>query len=174
MRMHVISTDLFVFARPRFTQSTFLTKFFGSVDLLEPVHHFVEKAKATLKDKVQNYFEESLEEFSFENTGKDGNELVYDVIWIQWCIGQLSDADFIDLLKRAKVRADGFIVVKENNCSKGFHWDDQDSSITRSDNYFRWIFEQADMEVVNTQVSDVFPKELFPVRTYVLKRRKSQ
>jgi protein N-terminal methyltransferase len=72
------------------------------------------------------------------------------------------------------VRADGFIVVKENNCSKGFHWDDQDSSITRSDNYFRWIFEQADMEVVNTQVSDVFPKELFPVRTYVLKRRKSQ
>ena len=99
---------------------------------------------------------------------------MYDVIWIQWCIGQLSDADFIDLLKRAKVRADGFIVVKENNCSKGFHWDDQDSSITRSDNYFRWIFEQAEMEVVNTQVSDVFPKELFPVRTYVLKRRKSQ
>ena len=105
-----------------------MTKFFRSVDLLEPVHHFIEKAKATLKDKVQNYFEESLEEFSFE---EDGKALAgYDVIWIQWCIGQLSDADFIDLLKRAKVNADGFIVVKENNCSKGFHWDDQDSSIT--------------------------------------------
>ena len=95
------------------------------------MQHFIEKARATLKDKVQNYFEESLEEFSF-----DGKELVYDVIWIQWCIGQLSDADFIDLLKRAKVKEDGFIVVKENNCSKGFHWDDQDSSITRSDKYF--------------------------------------
>jgi len=165
----------FSFSRERvFTQSTFLTKFFGSVDLVEPVHHFVEKAKATLRDKVQNYFEESLEEFSFENTGKDGNELVYDVIWVQWCIGQLADADFVAFLQRAKVRADGFIVVKENNCSKGFHWDDQDSSITRSDNYFRWIFEQAEMEVVNTKVSDVFPKELFPVRTYILKRRKSQ
>ena len=145
-----------------------MTKFFRSVDLLEPVHHFIEKAKATLKDKVQNYFEESLEEFSFE---EDGKALAgYDVIWIQWCIGQLSEADFIDLLKRAKVNADGFIVVKENNCSKGFHWDDQDSSITRSDNYFRWIFEQAGMEVVNFKISDVFPKELFAVRTYVLKR----
>ena len=115
---------------------------------------------------MQNYFEESLEEFSF-----DGKELVYDVIWIQWCIGQLSDADFIDLLKRAKVKEDGFIVVKENNCSKGFHWDDQDSSITRSDKYFRWIFGQAGMEVVNSKVSDVFPKELFAVRTYVLNRK---
>ena len=28
-----------------------------------------------------------------------------------------------------KVKEDGFIVVKENNCSS-FHWDDQDSSIT--------------------------------------------
>ena len=143
-----------------------MTKFFASVDLLEPVQHFIEKARATLKDKVQNYFEESLEEFSF-----DGKELVYDVIWIQWCIGQLSDADFIDLLKRAKVKKDGFIVVKENNCSKGFHWDDQDSSITRSDKYFRWIFQQAGMEVVNSKVSNVFPKELFAVRTYVLNRK---
>ena len=66
-----------------------MTKFFRSVDLLEPVHHFIEKAKATLKDKVQNYFEESLEEFSFE---EDGKALAGYEIWIQWCIGQLSDA----------------------------------------------------------------------------------
>jgi len=28
----------------------------------------------------------------------------YDVIWIQWCIGQLTDDDFIAFFKRAKVR----------------------------------------------------------------------
>ncbi|RVX00582.1 Alpha N-terminal protein methyltransferase 1 [Vitis vinifera] len=27
----------------------------------------------------------------------------YDVIWIQWCIGQLADDDFISFFKRAKV-----------------------------------------------------------------------
>jgi hypothetical protein len=27
----------------------------------------------------------------------------YDVIWIQWCIGQLTDDDFISFFNRAKV-----------------------------------------------------------------------
>lgn len=27
----------------------------------------------------------------------------YDVIWIQWCIGQLADDDFVAFFKRAKV-----------------------------------------------------------------------
>lgn len=27
----------------------------------------------------------------------------YDVIWIQWCIGQLPDDDFLLFFKRAKV-----------------------------------------------------------------------
>ena len=27
----------------------------------------------------------------------------YDVIWIQWCVGQLPDDDFVSFFKRAKV-----------------------------------------------------------------------
>lgn len=28
----------------------------------------------------------------------------YDVIWVQWCIGHLTDHDFVEFFKRAQVR----------------------------------------------------------------------
>jgi protein N-terminal methyltransferase len=153
---------------------TFLCEYFGVVDILEPVKHFVEKAKKDLGQKVRNYFQCGLEEFEFINDnnnkeGGGGEKMVYDVIWIQWCIGQLSDADFIKLLKRCEAR--DFVVVKENNCRSGFRFDDQDMSITRSDAYFRWIFEQAEYDIVEAKLSTCFPQELFEIRTYVLRRR---
>ncbi|GJZ08376.1 alpha N-terminal protein methyltransferase 1 [Tanacetum coccineum] len=39
----------------------------------------------------------------------------YDVIWIQWCIGHLADADFVSFFKRAKAgpKPGGLFVLKE-------------------------------------------------------------
>ncbi|KAL2656293.1 hypothetical protein AAZV13_04G113000 [Glycine max] len=31
------------------------------------------------------------------------NTARYDVIWIQWCIGHLTDEDFVSFFKRAKI-----------------------------------------------------------------------
>ena len=68
----------------------------------------------------------------------------YDVIWCQWCLGHLSDADLVAFLRRsyAALRKDGtkdrsLIVVKENLCSDNADgtgntvFDEQDSSLTR-------------------------------------------
>jgi len=73
----------------------------------------------------------------------------YDVIWCQWCMGHLSDADLVAFLRRshAALRKDGtkdrsLIVVKENLCSDNADgtgrtvFDEQDSSLTRQVYYF--------------------------------------
>ncbi|KAH7545581.1 hypothetical protein FEM48_Zijuj01G0108600 [Ziziphus jujuba var. spinosa] len=81
-----------------------LIRFFNEVDLLEPVSHFLETARESLAPeklmasdmhKATNFFCVPLQEFT-PDAGR------YDVIWVQWCIGHLTDDDFVSFFKRAK------------------------------------------------------------------------
>jgi protein N-terminal methyltransferase len=101
---------------------------------------------------------------------------VYDVIWNQWCLGHLTDAQLVDYFLRCKeglVKEDAaWIVVKENmstDARKQDIFDDEDSSVTRSDDKFRALFKEARLKIVATELQKGFPKELFPVRIYALK-----
>ncbi|KAI0527159.1 hypothetical protein KFK09_002758 [Dendrobium nobile] len=149
-----------------------LLRHFNEVDLLEPVSHFLDAARENLapegdmKEDVHmavNFFCLPLQEFTPE-IGR------YDVIWIQWCIGQLPDDDFVSFFKRAKVglKKNGFFVVKENVAKTGFVLDTEDSSITRSDLYFRDLFKQCGLYVHSSKDQKGFPAELFAVKTYAL------
>jgi protein N-terminal methyltransferase len=95
----------------------------------------------------------------------------YDVIWIQWAIGHLTDDDFVLFFAACAkgLTADGIVVVKENNCSLGFLVDKDDSSVTRSDKYFRELFKRCNYELFLVEKQKGFPKELFAVRMYALK-----
>ena len=65
----------------------------------------------------------------------------FDVIWCQWCLGHLNDADLVVFLKRCyhslNEHPKSLIVVKENICSDHedgsprIIFDDEDSSLTR-------------------------------------------
>ncbi|CAL9187689.1 unnamed protein product [Musa hybrid cultivar] len=147
-----------------------LLRYFNEVDLVEPVSHFLEAAReklATDKDnsdhKPINFYCVPLQEFTPE-VGR------YDVIWIQWCIGQLTDDDFLLFFKRAKVglKPNGFFVVKENTARSGFVLDKEDNSITRSDSYFKELFKQCGLHLYRTKDQKGFPEELFPVKMYAL------
>ena len=119
-----------------------------------------------MKDKVQNYFEGSLEEFSF-----DGKELVYDVIWIQWCIGHLTDVDFVGFMQRLKaaLRPGGVICLKENCIQDvAFCVDHVDSCLTRSKEYYSRLFELSGLRVVREEVQQDFPDELLDVYMWAL------
>mmetsp|Transcript_13417 Transcript_13417/g.18341 ORF Transcript_13417/g.18341 Transcript_13417/m.18341 type:complete len:267 (+) Transcript_13417:163-963(+) len=154
----------------------FLLNEFNEVDLVEPVKHFLDEARVRLlapKDsehlkshfgRAAGFFCEPLETFA------PGNER-YDVIWIQWCIGHLTDEDFIHFFSRcaAGLKPDGIVVVKENNCKEGFIVDKDDSSVTRSDVYFRDLFQRSGFQIISVQVQRGFPKELFAVRMYALR-----
>ncbi|GFP95923.1 alpha n-terminal protein methyltransferase 1 [Phtheirospermum japonicum] len=81
-----------------------LIRYFNEVDLLEPVSHFLETARSNLaaenptavdEHRAVNFFCHPLQEFTPE-AGR------YDIIWVQWCIGHLSDDDFLSFFQRAK------------------------------------------------------------------------
>ena len=93
-------------------------------------------------------------------------------MWIQWCVGHLTDDDFVSFFKRCAsgLRADGLIFVKENNAKDGFVLDTEDSSLTRSHKYFMHLFEdRLGWEVVKHRMQKDFPQELFKVRMYAVK-----
>ncbi|SCZ97404.1 BZ3500_MvSof-1268-A1-R1_Chr4-2g07192 [Microbotryum saponariae] len=116
------------------------------------------------------------------DTESGGAEDGYDLCMIQWCIGHLSDAELVEFLKRSRkaLRQDdrgcqGYIILKENVCKDtegagaGFLFDDDDSSVTRSDKVFKNIFADAGLDVLRQETQQGFPKELFPVIAYVLR-----
>ena len=100
----------------------------------------------------------------------------YDLIWHQWCLGQLRDAQLVEYLQRlpAVLSEGGWIVVKENlsNHHLGVDvFDEVDSSVTRTDKKFRMLFDEADLKIVSTELQKGFPSDLYPVRVYALQPR---
>ncbi|KAG8482022.1 hypothetical protein CXB51_026886 [Gossypium anomalum] len=147
-------------------------KKFSAVDLLEPVSHFLDAARENLSQehfvasdvhKATNFYCVPLQEFTPE-AGR------YNVIWIQWCIGHLTDDDFISFFKRAKVglKPGGFFILKENIARNGFVLDNEDRSITRSDLYFKDLFHQCGLHLYKMKDQKGLPEELFAVKMYAL------
>ncbi|GMY38200.1 alpha N-terminal protein methyltransferase 1 isoform X1 [Fagus crenata] len=149
-----------------------LIRYFNEVDLLEPVSHFLEAARENLVSeyhtssdmhKAANFFCMPLQEFT-PDSGR------YDVIWVQWCIGHLTDDDFVSFFKRAKagLKPGGFFVLKENIARTGFVLDNEDRSITRSDSYFRELFQQCGLHIYKSKDQKGMPEGLFAVKMYAL------
>jgi len=158
------------------------------VDVVEPVKKFTDKLIEELKDEEKSKDKGRLGEIV--NLGlQDWTPEVgaYNVIWNQWCLGHLNDTQLVAYLRRCK---DGlvapspasetdntsfqgsWIVVKENVSKGGRNqdiYDDEDSSVTRSDDKFRRIFKEAGLRIVDTKLQSGFPKDLFPVRMYALR-----
>ncbi|WCJ24368.1 N-terminal Xaa-Pro-Lys N-methyltransferase 1 [Euphorbia peplus] len=149
-----------------------LIRYFNEVDLLEPVSHFLDAARQTLvyenhmaseTHRATNFFCTPLQEFT-PDAGR------YDVIWVQWCIGHLTDDDFVSFFKRAKIglKHGGLFVLKENLAKSGFVLDKEDRSITRSDVYFKELFSRCGLHLYKSKEQRGLPKELFGVKMYAL------
>lgn len=165
----------------------FLLKVSARVDVVEPVKKFTDELVQSLgsgewagdgeaakegRGQVGEVINLGLQDWVPEKSA-------YDVIWNQWCVGHLTDAQLVAYFKRCKeglVKAeegrDTWIIVKEN-MSTDFQakdiYDEEDSSVTRSDEKFRQLFKEAGLKIVATELQKGFPKELFPVRIYALK-----
>ncbi|CAO2657291.1 Nn.00g034170.m01.CDS01 [Neocucurbitaria sp. VM-36] len=159
------------------------------VDVVEPVKKFTDELVQSLGNG----------EYAGDGDGKEGKGQVgevinlglqdwipeagaYDLIWNQWCLGHLTDAQLVVYLRRCKnglIRSkdgeegiNGWIVVKENLSTDIRHkdiYDEEDSSVTRSDDKFRRLFKEAGLKIVATEQQRGMPKELFPVRIYALR-----
>ena len=144
----------------------FLNRVAETVDIVEPVTTLTDRIK---KENVGEIYNVGLQEWYPDRDGLGP----YDLIWNQWCVGQLTDSQFVEYLKRCmKVLSEGgWVVVKENLSNHHLNedvFDTTDSSVTRTDEKFRALFAEAGLKVVSTELQKGMPEGLYPVRSYAL------
>ncbi|MEQ2167035.1 N-terminal Xaa-Pro-Lys N-methyltransferase 1 [Goodea atripinnis] len=144
-----------------------LLPLFKTVDLVDVTKEFLDKARSYLGDdgkRVGNYFCCGLQEFVPE-TGR------YDVIWIQWVIGHLTDDHLVEFLRRCQkaLRPNGLIIIKDNVSYEGVVPDEVDSSVCRDLEIVRRLVGQAGLRIVHEEQQMNFPKEIYQVHTLALR-----
>ncbi|GAB1314586.1 Alpha N-terminal protein methyltransferase 1 [Madurella fahalii] len=153
----------------RVTEGLLLDGIAQQVDVIEPVAKFTRALSG--KPGVRNIFNIGLEDWR----PAEGDQ--YDLIWIQWCVGHLTDGELVRFLERCKTALNpdgGVIVVKENNSTdKEDVFDEVDSSVTRNDQTFRRLFSEAGLRLIQIELQKGFHNiGLLPVRMYALKPAK--
>ncbi|OJJ42331.1 hypothetical protein ASPZODRAFT_137350 [Penicilliopsis zonata CBS 506.65] len=144
-----------------------------AVDAVEPVAKFTQVLQASALKReqkiIQDVYTMGLEDWQPDKA--------YDLVWIQFCLGHLKDQQLCELLQRcrAALTATGVIVVKENLSThpQGQDmYDELDSSVTRTDDKFRALFDQAGLRLIASELQLGFPKtfKLLPVRFYALRK----
>ncbi|MED6276384.1 N-terminal Xaa-Pro-Lys N-methyltransferase 1 [Characodon lateralis] len=144
-----------------------LLPLFKTVDLVDVTKEFLDKARSYLGDdgkRVGNYFCCGLQEFVPE-TGR------YDVIWIQWVIGHLTDDHLVEFLRRCQkaLRPNGLIIIKDNVSYEGVVPDEVDSSVCRDLEIVCRLVGQAGLRIVHEEQQMNFPKEIYQVHTLALR-----
>ncbi|KJE90861.1 methyltransferase-like protein 11A [Capsaspora owczarzaki ATCC 30864] len=145
----------------------FLLPNFETVDLVEQCGKFLTASiKYIGSDRVGSRFCAGLQDFVPERQH-------YNVIWVQWVSSHLTDDDFVAFFKRCQsaLVPGGLICVKENTTKSGFLVDAEDSSVTRSDELFKALFERAELDIIKEDTQQRFPKALFKVKMYALQPR---
>lgn len=150
-----------------------LWKVSDTVDLLEPVAPFVAQMESELqavaqKGKLGDIYPIGMQEWS-PSPEKVGR---YWMVWCQWCVGQLPDAELVEFWKRCgeALMENGTLIVKENIAPYDDVFDETDSSVTRTDEKFRALFVQAGYKLIASDIQKGLPRELYPVRMYCLKK----
>ncbi|KAJ8965299.1 hypothetical protein NQ314_004228 [Rhamnusium bicolor] len=148
-----------------------LTDLFDNVDMVEQNSLFLEQAKNYMgikTPKIGNFYSIGLQNFKPEPKK-------YDIIWIQWVLGHLTDIDLINFLMSCQdgLKPNGVIIIKENiTSSDEIEMDRQDSSVTRPMWLFRRIFDKANLVCYRQMKQHNFPKGLYTVYMFVLKSKK--
>ncbi|KAF5402343.1 hypothetical protein PHET_04338 [Paragonimus heterotremus] len=151
---------------------------FNFVDMVEVTQSFLDQAKEYIGeedfDSIGERFCSGLQDFT-PPVGR------YDLIWIQWVLGHLTDVALVGFLQRCAraLSVDGVIVVKENITSGNpddqiaeATFDELDSSFTRSRKAFLDLFDKSDLVVSGEKLQTNFPSSIYPVRMFALRPRK--
>ena len=140
-------------------------------DLVEPSPRLISAAPDYIGNECSSkcrYFCTGLQEF-------EPAENAYNLIWIQWVIGYLTDDDLVAFLQRCAVglRPGGLIIIKDNTCEEeAFIVDRDDASTCRSLPYVLEIAVIAGLRVVYQRVQEEFPEDIFPVPMIALEPKR--
>ena len=165
----------------RVTKGLFLPFGFQSCHLVETSSRLLEAAPSYIGEidatEKCNYIHAGLQNFSPEPS-------TYDIIWVQWVIGYLTDWHAVEFFIRMgkALKPGGAIVLKDNTCTdEAFLADKGDSDVTRSLGYLMALVQESGLTVVKDgnredmiQWQDDFPDEIFPVPMIALEWKKEE
>lgn len=147
------------------------------VDVVEPIQKFADviiHSELKREGHVGGVYVQGLEDWQ-------PGEGEYNVVWNQWCLGHLTDVQLVAYLKRAaralktpQTEDDelSWIMVKENLSTDAYGddiFDEDDSSVTRSDEKWKRCFADAGLSVIRSELQSGFPRGLYPVKMYALR-----
>lgn len=122
-----INLGVFSFSIGRVTQGL-LANVAANIDIVEPVGKFTAQLRG--QPGVRHIFNVGLEEWA-----PAADAPPYNLVWVQWCLGHLTDEQLVRCLRRcaaALAPGTGVIVVKENLSTSGEDvFDPVDSCVTR-------------------------------------------
>uniref|UniRef100_A0AC35G8C8 Uncharacterized protein n=1 Tax=Panagrolaimus sp. PS1159 TaxID=55785 RepID=A0AC35G8C8_9BILA len=144
---------------------------FKAVDMVDVTESFIENSAKYIGEantRVENKFVLGLQDF----TPAEGR---YDLIWIQWVSGHLTDEDFVQFFQRCikGIKSQGCIVLKENVASGKRDFDTIDNSWTRPEAEILTLFEQAGLNVILNRKQQNFPQGMYEVKMFALKPSKN-
>jgi len=148
-----------------------LLPLFDTVDMVEQNKNFLDQANDYIgsdPERIGNYICCGLQDF---NPHPDS----YDVIWIQWVLGYLNDADVVSFFHRCReaLNVNGVIIIKENLTSSGeVEQDASDGSVTRPGKLMRELIRKADLKISKEKLQTKFPKEIYEVRMFGCQKAK--
>nr|XP_005492338.2 alpha N-terminal protein methyltransferase 1B [Zonotrichia albicollis] len=134
---------------------------FKSVELVDMMENFLAEVPNYLQgkeDRVEMYYCKSLQEFTPAPRR-------YDVIWIQWVSGYLTDKDLLEFLIRCQggLKDNGVIILKDNVAREGCTLDCLDSSVIRDLNILHSLIEMSGLTILREERQEGFPEQCVPV-----------
>lgn len=145
---------------------------FQHVDMVEGCELFVQTSTTNFaKDSIRTRYNLELQDTEGLQRRLDGTK--YDVVFLQWVIGHLTDRDVLRFLKFAKdhllVSSTGRIIMKENCIiSEGFFLDKEDINLIRSLDMIKELCIRAGLTIISIDEQPTWPSNLYPIRFLVL------
>uniref|UniRef100_A0A183GIC2 Alpha N-terminal protein methyltransferase 1 n=1 Tax=Heligmosomoides polygyrus TaxID=6339 RepID=A0A183GIC2_HELPZ len=140
-----------------------LLPMFKNVVMVEPVAELLEKSVSYVGNVTRVQL--GLQHFHPDRSH-------FDLIWIQWCSGHLTDSDMVKFLRRCidGLTDDGVIVFKDNlSAQQEPEFDCEDYSWTRPEALVLDLFGRAGLRVVAENVQTGFPSGMYKVKMFALK-----
>ncbi|PIO70813.1 hypothetical protein TELCIR_07313 [Teladorsagia circumcincta] len=136
-----------------------------NVVMVEPVAELLEKSISYVGNDNVTRVQVGLQNFHPDPSA-------FDLIWIQWCSGHLTDTDMVEFLRRCidGLTDDGVIVFKDNlSAQQESEFDCEDYSWTRPESLVLELFDRAGLRVVAENLQTGFPSGMYKVKMFALK-----
>ncbi|KAM4022317.1 N-terminal Xaa-Pro-Lys N-methyltransferase 2 [Anomaloglossus baeobatrachus] len=138
-----------------------LLHFVNNIELVDMTEPFLEEAQNYLEDEADHV--ETLYCYCLQDFIPTARK--YDVIWMQWVSGYLTDKDLLVFLLRCKnaLKDNGIIILKDNVAREGCRLDPIDSSVIRDIHILRNIIEKTGMAILAEERQQGFPDLCVPI-----------